>query len=124
VDAVGLSWSSAHFTPQSCKPRSFFENLFKKMFGGTARREGSSRSHDDGEVPKFADGARRKALARRLIHGQELVTLATSSAHAAPLTMAGPAKIPVERYKNFGPLAREDEHRPPGWKESAPPAMG
>jgi glutathione S-transferase len=112
-----LSWDQCHWNP-TCSTV-IFERVFKKMFGGTT---------DEKAVEVALEKFNRYAavldarLADRDFIGGAKVTLA-DFACASALTMAVPAKLPLESYKNITRwFAQMDTV--PGWKESAPQPIG
>ena len=112
-----LSFEQCHFNP-ACTTI-IFENLFKKLFGGTT---------DEKAVEAATEKFHRHAtvldaqLGKTDFLAGNKVTLA-DFACASPLSMAVPAKIPTEKYKNIGRWL-EKMNTVPGWKDSAPPPMG
>jgi glutathione S-transferase len=112
-----LSWEQCNFNP--CCTAIIFENMFKKMFGGTTDEKAVEVATE--KFHKFAAVLDAQLAKNDFVTGNK-VTLADFVC-ASPLSLAVPAKIPFEKYTNITRwLAKMDTVK--GWKESAPPAMG
>jgi len=112
-----LSWEQCHFNP-ACETI-VFENLFKSMFGGTKDEKAVETATV--KFHRFATILDAQLADGDFVTGKK-VTLADFVC-ASALSLAEPAKVPVEGYKNIGRW-REKMNSVPGWKESAPPSMG
>jgi glutathione S-transferase len=112
-----LSWDQCNWNP-ACSTV-IFERVFKKFFGG---------AEDEAAVASALEKFKKHAAVLDAQLGKSdfivgnKVTLA-DFAVASALTMAAPAKLPVEDYKNISRWF-EKMNTVPGWKESAPPPMG
>lgn len=111
-----LSWEQSHFNP-ACG-MIVFENLFKKMFGGTRDQKAVDVAIE--KFHRFAAVLDAQLADKDFLAGSK-VTLA-DFACAAPLTMAVPAEIPLEGYRNICRWL-EKMDTVPGWKDSAPPPL-
>jgi glutathione S-transferase len=112
-----MMWDLSHWNP-ACSSV-VFERLFKPMFGGQADEKAIATGLE--RFARFAKVLDGKLEGKTFLMGDK-VTLA-DFAVACPLTMAGPARLPVSDYPN---VRRWFAHMDTvaGWKESAPPPMG
>jgi glutathione S-transferase len=112
-----VAWEQAHLNP-ACTTV-VFENMFKRMFGGTpdaaAVKDGTAR------FERFAAVLDKQLEKHEFVTGKK-VTLADFVC-ASPFTHARAAGLPIDKYTHIAKwLGRMDGV--PGWKESAPPPMG